>query len=142
MKNNIIVIAVVAWCVVCTAVILFSFQSGDKRKIKTESEVKAAITLADTTILPDTTLAKIDTLYMKEQELKRLNEASKNSLFSERIETSMMKQNSSTLEDIAQKEKDKPDPAIQFKTNAPAYPDSIKIVIEHKKRSFFRRRNQ
>lgn len=141
MKNNIIVIAVVAYCIVCTALILLSFQSGDKRKFKVESQVKAAIALADTAILPDTTLAKIDTLYMKEQELKRLNEASKNSLYSERIETSMMKQNSSTLEDITQKEKDKPDPPIQFKTNAPAYPDSIKIVIEPRKRGLFRRRN-
>lgn len=130
----------VVWCVICTLTVLLAFQGGDKKKVKYERPTPIA--LVDTTILPDTTLAKIDTLRMKEQELKDINEASKNKLFSERIETNLMKQNSSTLEDIVQKEKE-PDvlPSLTMKTNVPKYPDSLTIYIKTQRRGLFKRKD-
>lgn len=139
MKNNIFIIV---WCVICTAIVLLGFQGADKKKPRLDT-IQKVVSLADTTILPDTTLAKIDTLLMKENELKQLNEASKSKLYSERIETSLMRKNSSTLEEIAQREAEiQPLSNTPITSNAPKYPDTLKIIIVKEKRSLFKRRRK
>lgn len=134
-------IFITALCVLCTALVLPAFQTGDKKKSRIDT-VKV-ISLADTTILPDTTLAKIDTLLMKEKELQQLNEVSKNKLYSERIETKLMRNNSTTLESIAKREPEiEPIQSLAITSSAPKYPDTLTIIIKKERRSIFKRKRQ
>jgi hypothetical protein len=135
-------VLITVWCIGCTALILLAFQGGDKKTPRLDT-VKKIVSLADTTILPDTTLAKIDTLLMKENELKQLNEVSKNKLYSERIETKLMRNNSSTLEDIARREATIDQiPNTAITSSAPKYPDTLTIIIKKERRSIFKRKRQ
>lgn len=89
------------------------------------------------TILPDTTLEKIDRLKAKRDEYQALLDAAENKLQNERAETKLMKSNSYTLETITNKVEPIPTPVIT--STPPAYPDSIKIIVEVKRRPFFKR---
>lgn len=92
-------------------------------------------------ILPDSTQAKVNNL-------RRLSEAFEKVLIEDSVdiiqegqEIKEMKQHANKLEFIANKVIVKPLPSPTIESNHPEYPDSLKLVIEVKRRGIFKRKN-
>lgn len=128
-------------CLVLVALgFVLAFQTKDKKKPNSAAQI-----VSDTivSVLPDTTKAKIDTLNMKMREYQQLIDNSKSKLYSERIETSLMKENSAVLAKVAEEKSEALDSkSAQFTTNVIKYPDTLTIVIKSEKKGFFKRRKE
>jgi hypothetical protein len=129
-------------CLILVALgFVLAFQIKDKKSTnRTEQIVSDTIV----SVLPDTTKAKIDTLNMKMREYQQLIDYSKNRLYGERIETSLMKQNSSALEKVVEGQDDKLIPkSLQITTNVIKYPDTLTIkIVKSERRGLFRRNKE
>lgn len=127
-------------CLVLVALgFVLAFQTKDKKK---PSPVTQIVGDTVTSILPDTTKAKIDTLNMKMREYQQLIDNSKTKLYSERIETSLMKENSAVLAKVANEADEIRPKSVQLTTNVIKYPDTLTIVIKSEKRGIFKRRKE
>jgi hypothetical protein len=137
MKINIVIKGL---CIGCVFLIALGFQHKEKLKSQDQRISRSHLAVSDT-ILPDTTLAKIDTLKMKERELLQIIDNSKIKLYSERIETNLMSRNSATLQNIVEQQDDsmRPKP-FQVATNVVKYPDTLTIVIKAERRGLFKRK--
>lgn len=127
-------------CLVLVALgFVLAFQTKDKKK---PSPVAQIVSDTVTWILPDTTKVKIDTLNMKMREFQQLIDNSKTKLYSERIETSLMKENSAVLAKVANEADEIRPKSVQLTTNVIKYPDTLTIVIKSEKRGLFKRRKE
>lgn len=127
-------------CLVLVALgFVLAFQTKDKKK---PSPVTQIVSDTVTAILPDTTKAKIDTLNMKMREYQQIIDNSKTKLYSERIETSLMKENSAVLAKVDNEANEIRPKSVQLTTNVIKYPDTLTIVIKSEKRGIFKRRRE
>lgn len=131
MKISILIVM----CIGCTLLLALGIKKNQDPVIPMSAQMVREAKMD--TILPDTTLEKIDRLKAKRDEYQALLDAAENKLQNERAETKLMKSNSYTLETITNKVEPIPTPVIT--STAPAYPDSIKIIVEVKRRPFFKR---